>query len=303
MDLFYDRAVPGQLDGLGTVLTQTKLNNGGSSQQKITITIPANPDSNATYKIQLDPGAGSPTYTGFSEPNITVFYTTGDSATQTELAIGLIDAFHGSTWVPSSMLLDYLDTENPVAVDNINAPTTITLTSRFCGVNHTVKQVAAEGESLPTETLTISSTPGKKGLEIFFGRFVLQNGLMKSHEVSPAHAAAWTENPKILGAALVGITQSGYRDESRPTYETGKNAAICKATNSRIMWIEAAEKFKYSTATTDFYAHLDPADPEKNGCLTTISTDNQALPGLEILGDSQWVPRQAKYIVPVSFKF
>lgn len=297
---YSDPAASGTLDGLGKALTETLINNGGSSRQAIAIAIPAAPTANATYKIKLDPGIGSATYTGFAEsPNITAHFLTGEAPSQEELAIGLSEAILGTSSIPSSRIMDYLE---DIEIDN--PPTTLTLLAREAGINHTVSAIAEEGESLPAAALGISVTsPGAKGLEIPFGRFVGQNSTMKQNEISLLHAGMWIADPIVRGVALIGLVRAGDHTDSRPNYQVNQPVVVCQKTTGQKCWVQAAHSIKWTTAATQYYIHLDISEPEKNGTLTTIATNNQQAESLQIAGSSVWAARQKTHIIPVYFSF
>lgn len=252
----FDVAVPGLVSGLGTPRVHYSVNSSNDQYQEVVIAAPASPTADATYRIQMMPSEGHP---GFAD------YKTDANPTQAEAGEGIYKA------IVASEIYDFYH----VSYDLVNFE--IKLKSRRSGVNSTFTQVAKAPESLPGATVSVTEEQAATTTSpIPYGRFVVR--LPGTDD--PDEVRLPTTNSGVI---VKGVTQEtwfntkngiglGARgDEYKPNDVMN---VLSHSLQTEGIWVEADGEF-----SVDATIYIDVNRSHLLGAVTTIATNNMALPG------------------------
>lgn len=251
--LYYSRAIPGQLEGFGSPAVRTIKNSALDVLWSNTIGIPSTVDNSTAYSVTFTGGALTST--------ITASFTTGGSATQAALGAGLLAAIRAS---------DIYKYAIPTLASN-----TITLRARAAAVNYTI---ASPSNASTTNDLTIgSATTYVQSTDIDFGRFVVRSTSGTVDAPNEARLPLTNSNVTAVGITLApraAVEKNAIGPTAKSLYYKNEAMDVVVRTNDAIgVWVECENNI---TAASTLY--IDCATSGAYGRLTATSTSNLAAP-------------------------
>ena len=268
----FDVALPGMIYGFGDYRAIALTNSVGLAAQTFELTSPASPTASATYRLQLTPTEGFPVVADFK---------TDSAPTQSELLNGMFLA------IVNSPLYDSFAT----SLDIVNNK--ITMQCRAPGVSYAIAQVAATPEPIPGALITATQTIASgTATPIPYGRFVSHNPLTMSSEEATLPTAA-------SGLIVRGVTISTHanvKDNIGPAAKIEyKPLEVMNVLTHTLglegVWVETDAAFGENATL-----YIETQRAAYLGCLTTVATNNMALPGnVQLIEPAQRINLQGKY--------
>ncbi len=251
--LYYSKAIPGQLEGFGSPGVRTIKNSALDVLWSNTIGIPATVDNSTTYTVSF--------IGGDVQTAITASFTTGGSATQAALGAGLLAAIRASN------IYRYVI---PTIASN-----TITLRARAAAVNYTL---TCPTNVSTTNDLTIgSATTFVQSTDIDFGRFVVRSTSGTIDAPNEARLPLTSSNVTAVGVTLApraAAEKNAIGPLAKALYYKNEAMDVVVRTNDAIgVWVECENNI---TAASSLF--IDCNTSGSQGRLTATSTSNLAVP-------------------------